>query len=278
MVRILIEGEVVQAITPEGAEARISVEHLITCLTAASHLTRDVVLPHGSAVIQARGTTAVVIHDTPHRVWNLKWLDEKSPAPYGPLATYRQVRLALPHVIVFAVFDIDRRGTFQLSGFNECYFSNQALKSLGQELCYPALLNCSKVTSPDGRRLSWICTEQMQRPPRTASRDVNAQVQGALKALLRCLFETGFNFSSEHHEGRSWFSESTRVDPRVASAKAWEAATRKDPYFVLDVPWLRTGMTVARILEAIFTFRGCGNDSVKTSEDLARYVFNFARQ
>jgi hypothetical protein len=278
MIRVLIEGKLVRAIAPEGFEVQMPVERLVECLTAASRSTRDVVLREGSATIQARDGTAVVIHETPHRVWNFKWIDENSPAPYGPTARYRQVRLALPHVIVFAVFDINRRGVYQLSRVNECYFSNAPLKSFGQELYYPALLNCSNVRSPDGRRLSWICTEHLECVPQRANDDVNARVQGALKALLRCLFETGFNYSSEHHEGRSWFSESKRVDPRIASAKAWEKATNKDPYFVLEIPWLPTGMTAAQIREAIFMSRGCGDNTVKSADDIARHVLNDARR
>ena len=85
---------------------------------------------------------------------------------------------------------------------------------------------------------------------------------------------TGFNDSSDRHEGASWFSESARVDPRVASVESWEAATAKGPLFVLDVPWLRTGLSLRQVVERVFKNQRAPRAAATSAGDLARLVFN----
>ena len=124
---------------------------------------------------------------------------------------------------------------------NECFFRTEPLRSLNDPVFYPALLNCSKFDPPDGRPLSWICTQFMQDRANQIARkstDPNVTMRKGMEALLHCLLETGFNYSSEHHELTSWFTVSKEQDPRIATVERWEAETKKDPNFVLDVPWL----------------------------------------
>ncbi len=151
------------------------------------------------------------------------------------------------------------------------------MRGLDQPLCYPALLNCSKFVPPEGRPLSWICTQNLKRNPRSrqaSHADPNQQLRVELKKLLHCLFETGFNYSSEHNEASSWFSESTRIDKRIATVEAWQAATAKDPLFVLDLPWLATNLTAGQIVDRIFQNQGAAVQRITTADDVARIVFN----
>jgi hypothetical protein len=91
---------------------------------------------------------------------------------------------------------------------------------------------------------------------------------------MHCLLETGFNYSSERHEGASWFGESARVDRRVSTVESWEAATAKEPLFVLDVPWLKTGLSVRQVVERIFKNHRAPRSAAASAGDLARLVFN----
>jgi hypothetical protein len=164
----------------------------------------------------------------------------------------------------------------QLSGLNECFFRNDPLQSLDDELFYPALLNCSKFHRPEGNPLSWICTQYLDRNSFINEPDTNKRLRIAFRELLRCLLDTGFNYSSEHHEQSSWFTESRRVDPRLASVEAWQQASEKDPLFVLELPWLKTGLSVAQVADRIFKNLKVPVAPVATSADMARVVFNKA--
>ena len=106
---------------------------------------RGVVLPDGVKLLDARGPATIWVHETPPRVYRFKWIAADSPARFGPETRYRQVRIALPYLIVMAAFDGQ-----MLSGQNECSFRVAPLEDENDELLYPALLNCSKFTPQKG--------------------------------------------------------------------------------------------------------------------------------
>jgi hypothetical protein len=154
---------------------------------------------------------------------------------------------------------------------------NDHLHSLRDKVMFPALLNCSKFTPPEGRPLSWICTQNLDLRPCAAISDVNLRMRESLAALMRCLLDTGFNHSSEMHEGASWYGETVRqhVDARVVTVEKWEQATRDNPLFVLDVPWLKTGKTVQEIADRVFLNHNVCGESPGSAGDLARIIFNY---
>ena len=96
------------------------------------------------------------------------------------------------------------------------------------------------------------------------------------EALLRHLLESGFNRSSEHHELNSWFSETVAagVDPRIASVRDWERATAEDPLFVLEVPWLPTGLSLGKVADRIARVHGRPGRRITCADDVARLVIN----
>jgi hypothetical protein len=134
-------------------------------------------------------------------------------------------------------------------------------------------LNCSKYRVPDGRPLSWICTQFVRPEQFTGETDPNRCMRAGFKELWHCLTGTGFNYSSEHHEGASWYSESRGLDPRIASIEDWERATQEDALFVLDVPWLKAG-ALRHVTDRIFENAHTRPPAVSTSADVARIVFN----
>ena len=111
---------------------------------------------------------------------------------------------------------------------------------------------------------------------------MGSALRDGLTDLLHHLFETGFNRSSEMHEGASGFSASldAGIDPRITRVEDWEKATHENPLFVLDVPGLSTGKTlgelVSRIGEGSLGRRRGRAHTFDTAADVARMIFNAA--
>lgn len=272
--KVSIEGTEVKAVSPEGKTASLKLQELVQHLAPRRMDTLGLVLPDGVKLIFSEGPATILVHQTPPRVHNFLWISPDSPQPFGRGTQYRHVQIALPYVIVFAVFGSGPRGGLQLSGANECFFRNAPLSSPQDELLYPALLNISKFPTEEGHPLAWICTEKLNRARLPRSSEINSQVRDGLQSLLHCLFETGFNYSSENHEGSSHFTASKGIDPRIETVEAWEAATRVDPMFAVNVPWHKTNHTVTTLAERIVRQLGVTRAPVTSEADLARIVFN----
>ena len=269
---LVIEEDLIHALSPEGQKATMSIEELLKQANRRRMSSRRVVLPDGVKYLDSKGHTTIWVHETPPRVYGFKWIAEDSPARFGPEAVYREVRIALPYVIVLAAFEGE-----MLSPQNECFFRTAPLEDEGDELFYPALLNCSKFTPPEGRPLSWICTAKVGPEAYPRCRNSNQRMRAGFRALMRCLLETGFNYSSEDHEGSSWFTESTRCDPRVSSVARWEEETKKEKLFVLDVPWLKTGLSLRQVIDRMYEYRGLRGNGELGVNELMRMIFNQPR-
>ena len=275
MDKVHIEGEEALTTSPEGKSAAMPLADLMVRLNPQRFDSGSLILPDGVKAVRSEGPITIVVHETPPQVYSLKWIAGDSAVPFGAGAKYRTVRLALPYLLTLLVF---RNGSvaqpLTLSEFSECFFRVAPLESFEDELLYPALLNCSKFTPPEGRPLAWICTQHLNfasvnREPTPAKR-----LRAGFRALRHCLLETGFNHSSEHHEGASWFGESRGVDERISTVERWQEATAKDPLFVLEVPWLKTGLSLGQTVERIFKNLGALHGSAWTSATLARHIFN----
>jgi len=274
---VVIRGREVLAISPEGQCARMRLDHFLNILTDFDgRFNTGGVLPDGIKLTVSRGPLTIWVYERAPQVYSFKWIARDSPKPFGTGARYRTVTIALPYLVVLAVFEPGMRNGHQLSGINECFFRRQPLKSTRDELLYPALLNCSKFDPPDGRPLSWICTAKLDYSQLSKEPDNNKRMQTSLRALLHNLLETGYNRSSDYHEYSSWFTESTGVDPRIATIENWEKATAKDPLFVLDVPWLSTGLTLEQVIERIFKIAGVVRPKISSAADIKRILFNYS--
>jgi hypothetical protein len=273
METVTIKDALAETVSPEGQKARISVADLVAKL-APPRMDSGGVLPDGVKVVLSRGPATIWVHQTPPCVMSLKWIAEDSAVKFGRGTNYRTVRIALPYLIVLGVFSPGENGWLQLSQANECFFRTAPLESVDDALLYPALLNASKFQPQEGRPLAWICTQFLDRRTFIGEPDTGKRMRLGFKALMHCLLETGFNYSSEHHEASSWFTESTMVDKRIATVDKWQEATVKDPLFVLEVPWLKTGLTLKQMAERIFDNLKVTRATVTSSRDLARLIFN----
>ena len=273
---VIIKGKEVCAFSPEGQQACMALEQFLEVVPRfnGQPVDHDWILPDGIKLVKSKGSVTVLVYERPPQVYNLKWIASDSPAPFGRGTKYRTVRIALPYLVVLASFERARGARMQLSKINECFFRKAPLKSMEDELFYPALLNCSKIATEAGRPLSWICTTKLDVRAFATEPDENKRMRESLRALLHCLLETGYNHSSEHHEGSSWFTESTGVDPRISTIEEWEKTTAREPLFVLDVPWLKTCMTLEDAMERIFLLGGAHHGRVSTAMDLMRILFN----
>lgn len=268
---ITINNNLVSATSPEGQTKEMKLDKFAKLLAPPALSTDGVILPDGVKAIIPGNQLTIVVHQTPPRMWCLKWIASDSPQKYGAGTKYRKVTIALPYVIVMALFSKER-----LTANSEAFFTTKPLTSLDNELLAPALLNCSKWPPSEyesrNRMTSWICVQNLPFG-KVAAKDRNSQIHLGLKELLRCLFETGFNLSSESHEGSSWFTESAKVDKRIETIEAWEKASAKDPLFVLDVPWIPVKKSVSEMAARMFKIQG---DAPKeaTQASLERMVFS----
>lgn len=237
--------------------------------------TGPVILPSGVKSIQSQGPVTLWIWEQPPTIQRLSWIAADSKKPYGPGTKYRWVRIALPYLIIVAAFVRDAQGYPVIFGKDECFFRNAPLKSLNDVLCYPGLLNCSLWGDGDtslSHPLSWICTQHLKSNPQMESSDIGDRYQGGFEAVRYCLLETSFNLSSEHHEGNSWFSKTKKVDPRIATIEKWEENTKKDPLFVLEVPWIPTQHSVRDFCERVFQQNAAGASHIRSASDLGRII------
>jgi hypothetical protein len=200
-------------------------------------------IPDGIKFMEWRAPFMLVVHQLPPHVRQFRWIANDSPQQYGPGTTYRKVRLSIPYSITFALY-FERGGKLYLAGSNELYFRNEPLRSKSEKLCYPALLNISRINTPKRQR-SWICTQYLRHPK---GGDWTSQ----LSALLDHTWNGGFNRSSEHHEGASWYGESKGVHADLHPVERWEAATTKDEAFALRVPWKPAALTVTDLMDCMF--------------------------
>jgi len=274
MATIHIQGDTASATSPEGQSAQMPLADLLSKLGGHHMDLRGVILPDGVKTVLHQPPLLIWVWEAAPQPYNFHWIANNSPAPFGRGARYRSVRLGLPYLVMLAVFMIGPDGLWHLSSANECFFRNAPLKGLDDPLCYPALLNCSKFDPPEGRPLAWICTQHLRPSPAMGAPDLNTRLRAGLEALRHCLLETAFNWSSDHHEAASWFSESRTVDPRVSTVEAWEEASAKDPLFALEVPWLPTGLTLGQVGQRIFTNHQAGAGQGITAATLARIIFN----
>lgn len=276
----IADGKVV-ACTADGFTAETTIPRFVDALVEA-HATSAVLLPEGVRYVRRSGRLTAWVHVTSPRVHNVLWIRDDSPAPYGPTCTYSERRIALPYVVVIAIFTRDERGHQSLAWHNEVFFATRPMVDSRLELLHAALLNVSLFTLEEAKErkpISWICTQHIEYPDLPGDAGPVAEMTAGLSALLHCLFGTAFNRSSDHHPGeRSWYAESVsrKIDDRIATIDAWERATREDPLFVLGVPFIPVRATLDAVIGRAFAIHGETGQAPRDAAALAHHVFKCA--
>ena len=196
--------------------------------------------PDGIKLYEWREPFLLVVHQTPPHVRQMRWIANDSPKRFGPGTKYRKVRLSIPYSITFAIYCHHGTGLF-IGGANELYFRNEPLCTRNDKLCFPALLNISRIKTPKRDR-AWICTQYLRWSP-------EADWTGQLHALLDHIWNGGFNLSSEDHEGASWYGESKGVHTNLHPVEKWEAASKANDAFALGLPWKSVPHTVGELMD-----------------------------
>jgi len=243
--RIIIENGKVIFDTEEGQRYECPESRMAELLREESTPPLEgCLLPDGVKFVDWRPPYLLVVHQYPAQVRQMRWITNDSAVPYGPGATYRPIALSLPYAITFAMFS-QTKGRLALGGSNELYFSNQPQRTRSdRSLGYPALLNVSHIKKGK-RKLSWICTEHLAHKP-------NEDWTKQLDNLLHHMWGGGFNLSSEHHEGASWYGLSKGIHPDLSPVEKWEKASQRNNLFALGVPWKPVPMTFGELVDCFF--------------------------
>ncbi len=280
---ITIKGETVHATSPEGVTATMSITEFVKELRPPVMNCGGLVLPHGVHMFFSTPSTTIFFWELPPAVHHVRWISKDSVVPFaqaGVKVLYEDRLLAMPYVIIVAVFVRDPSGRLVLSGKNEAYFRTAPLEDPDDELLFPALLNISKFPAKAAAKmpLTWICTQYLNLRKLAAEPDFNRRVRQSLKALRSTMLEAGFNYSSEHHELTSYWSVSAKKITQIAELDRWEQLSREDPLFTLKIPWLPATdgsrpMTVQRLVDRIEKLLKAKAAPPATSDSLARIVF-----
>jgi len=285
--RLTIEGDTVEAVSPEGVRSAMPLPEFLEAVTTPP--LGDLITPDGIRYVRSTSRMTVMVWEIPPRVHHVKWISAASPSPFrmGPgSVNYDERDLAMPYLLIVAVFCRDREGVLTLSGHNEAYFRTAPITGPDDPLCFTSLLNVSKF--PDEfaatRPLAWICTQYTPLRDLAREPDPNRRVRRSLAALKGTLLESGFNYSSEHHELTSYWTLSSKSIPQIADLDRWETLSRKDPLFVLEVPWLEARaeamaevpLTVRTLADRIIAIHD-GADHLDSAAALARVVHHHRR-
>jgi hypothetical protein len=268
---VTLRDNVATVVTDEGNEYQMPIEQLFRLAVPTVVESGGLNLSSEVRFGYTRGQTTVLVCEYSAGPYTLFWVTDDSELAGGVRPPYRAVTISLPYVIVMAAFEDST-----LSNLNECFFSTTPLGVTDEdnELLFPGLLNCSRFEPQEGRPLSWICTEELNRRAIFGEPEPRRRLHLGLKALRECLFQSGFNYSSDNHEYASWYTESRRVDRRVSNIDRWQTATKKNGFFALDVPWIKTGKNVRQIVERMFDIRGVSKTRIRDVRQIARIIIN----
>ena len=244
---VVLAGDVARHVSPEGQVHEIPIPAMLNLARDQLIDSRTGILPEGVRAVFRRGKHTIWVGEFKPTLRPVSWIESDSPVPFGRGTKYAVRTISLPFVVVLGVFD-----SGNLLPVNECFFRTSQLASENDELCFPSLLNVSRIRPSDGQPLAWICTQHLDF--RRIAREPDEQQRMILGWQLLCetLWQDSYNLSSEAHEGASWYGESRGVDPRLNTIEEWEQASLQNWWFILDVPFLKTGLTLAQLVERIF--------------------------
>lgn len=198
--------------------------------------------PHHVRLMVERplGEVTALVVEMPPGPRQVRWISDDSAEPVGPEAQCPPRYLSFPWVVLVLVF-----AHGELSGQQQAFYRNAPIGSLADHLCYTNLLNVAHGYDQE----SWVCLVAL----RHQLADLTWEQR--IRTVTRHFWEAAFTRSSEVHEGNSHWGTHRTLDARLASADAWEAATRANPYFALEVPWVSApdplGATLERMLDRV---------------------------
>ena len=223
--------------------ADLTIEKFVdTIYRESERACRFEIRPQSARIWEVRGNAVAAAFELPPHARTVRWLADDSKSPYGAKASYRNYYVSFPYIVLLVVF---RGGA--LTGQQQLYYRTEPLGG-DEELKLPNLYNVAE--GYDQR--CWVCLQQL---------DDLSELGWPLKVsrIVDHVFSAAFNRSSEEHEGNSYWTRQQSIDPRVASMKAWEEASREDRRVGLAVPWESAGTTASaelrRMLDSVVSPR-----------------------
>ncbi len=252
---IRIMGAKVRVLQGRKKLLDLPIEQLIdTVYGECERACRFEIRPQNARIWEVRGNATAAAFELPPHARTVRWLADDSKAPYGPKASYHNYYVSFPYIVLLVVF---RDGG--LTGQQQLYYRTESLDS-GEELQLPNLFNVAK----GYKQRCWVCLKQL--------RDLSgADWPTKISEIIDHVFSAAFNRSSEVHEGNSYWTRQQSIDPRVATMKAWEEASRKDRRMGLTVPWESAGTTASaelrKMLDTVVRAK-----RIRSSADLAALI------
>lgn len=241
---VLVDGNILLT-TEEGQSVKLPEKQLVELMREQFEPPfNGRAMPDGLKFFHWRPPLLGVVHQWSAHVRQLNWIADDSPVPYGPGVKVVRRRISLPYLITFAIY-FHRPPKLMLTDYNELYFRNEPLRTMDDPVCFPALLNVSRIKLKSRDR-AWICTQHLRR-----GRSPGWDTQ--LAALLEHMWNGSFTLSSEFHEGASWYGASKGVHPDLHPISRWEEATRQNEAFALQVPWKPAPLKVGQLLDTMLT-------------------------
>jgi len=73
-----------------------------------------------------------------------------------------------------------------------------------------------------------------------------------VQSVIEFFWGTGFNTAIDE----SCFQRAAKRDSRIGTLEAWEMASRRDPFFPLEVDWEPVGMGLRETADGLMAWRG----------------------
>jgi len=237
---IQIEGSAVRLFRRGRDGARVlareaTVEQLVRALGAPRQLP---LLPPGTRWARRTGPALAIVAEHAPQVRAVRWLGEPSIR-----------RLAFPFVVYILVFDHDSLETMHV------FSRPRILTSEDDPLYVPALLNVQASHTPAA-----FCRACLRGHPDWFEQPVAIQAERALEFF----WSSGFDEDVTDNT----YARFARCDPRLTSPAIWEAATRENPMFPLDVPWPLANPRLAAAVDGLLALRRVSR-SPEDASDLA---------
>lgn len=220
---------------------KIPVEKFVSALQGAADAeVFPGIMPIGVKYAMQKGMFRVVVVEQPAMPRGVYVIADDSPVPYGSGVKSKLRWLSFPYVCLMILFYGDA-----LSGYQQIFYTVKPLTSFEDELLLCNLPNVS--TQGPGGLPYWFCSQYISGVTKLPWAD-------KINKIVNHLWRTGFNWSSDVHEGLSQFNAMKTLDERISTFEKWETATKEDHDFALKVKWKSSGMNLKQATKKLFEF------------------------
>jgi len=216
-----------------------TVERLVRALGEEG---RSPLLPSGSRWARRAGRSLAIVVEHFPQVRAVQWVGEAGVR-----------HLAFPFVVYILVFDHDSLETMHV------FFRSQPLHNEADPLYVPALLNVQASRTPAA-----FCRACLSGHPDWFEQPITVQAERALVFF----WNSGFGLDVADNT----YAEFAGRDPRLISPATWEAATRDNALFPLDISWTLAHPHLASAVDTLLALRGRAAQSPRDVSDLANVL------